>query len=371
VVRPARNSLTRDEVHTILQEARKFKRTVNLTGTELRGDFSGLDFTTKTRNKSGGFLSAMLDVDFRHAKLNDCTFRLVDLACANLRGADLTSANLVEANLYCALLEGSCLKNADLRGSNLHSAELQNTNVEGANFAGARFGETRIGAVDLSGALGLDEAVHRKPSAVGPDTLHLTARGLSSKPAHARRSVLRFLRNAGFDDDLLSIVRSWIGSPVEFYSIFLSHSSLDKEFARKLYADLRSLGVNCWLDEREILPGDNILESVDSAIKVWDKFVLVCSRNSLTARTGWWVEQELERAFAKERELRRSNGVTESVLIPITLDDFVFRRWNSRFRASVLDKKVGDFTGWRDGELYSEAVASLQNAIDLARGKAL
>jgi hypothetical protein len=138
-----------------------------------------------------------------------------------------------------------------------------------------------------------------------------------------------------------------------------------------LYADLRSLGVNCWLDEREILPGDNILESVDSAIKVWDKFVLVCSRNSLTARTGWWVEQELERAFAKERELRRSNGVTESVLIPITLDDFVFRRWNSRFRASVLDKKVGDFTGWRDGELYSEAVASLQNAIDLARGKAL
>jgi hypothetical protein len=61
---------------------------------------------------------------------------------------------------------------------------------------------------------------------------------------------------------------------------------LDKEFARRLYAGLRTVGVNCWFDEKEIVPGDNILKLVDQGIKVWDKLLLVCSRNSLSSKTG-------------------------------------------------------------------------------------
>ena len=44
-----------------------------------------------------------------------------------------------------------------------------------------------------------------------------------------------------------------------------------------------------------------LLDLVDQGIKVWDKLVLVCSKNSLSTKTGWWVEQEVERALAKER----------------------------------------------------------------------
>ena len=336
-----------------------------LSGQRMWGDYSGVDFTSSFWSEAGPFTSEILGADFRNAKLRKCNFERADLASANLRGTDLRHANLSNANLYTALLEGANLTGADLTSSNLISAELQDVVVEGTNFAGAKFGQTSIGGVDLSGAVGLDEAVHRMESAIGPDTLRITARGLSGRPEHVQRSVMQFLSNAGFAEDMLAIFRSWIGRPVEFYSVFLSHSSLDKEFARKLYADLRHLGVNCWFDEKQILPGDNIMEFVDRGVKTWEKFILVCSQNSLSPRTGWWVEQELERAFVKERELRSSEAGTNSVLIPITIDDFVFHGWTSRFRASVLDKHVGDFRGWKNSQLYSEALERLQQAINL------
>jgi len=334
------------------------------------GDYSGVDFTSRFESKFGPFTSEILGADFRHAKLAGCNFSRADLASACLRAADLRGARLTGANLYTTLLEGANLTDADLSSCNLQSAELQSVTVERTNFAGARFGFTAIGGVDLSGALGLDESMHTNPSPIGGDTLRLTAAGLGRQPEYTRRAVVTFLRNAGMHDEVLSVFRSWVGTPIEFYSVFLSHSSLDKEFARKLYADLRALGVNCWFDEKQILPGDNILEFVDQGIKSWEKFVLVCSQHSLSRKTGWWVEQELERAFAKEREFRRLRRKDDSVLIPITIDDFVFEKWDSRFKASVVDKHVGDFRNWRDPQLYSEALDRLRGAIDQARGRA-
>ena len=125
-------------------------------------------------------------------------------------------------------------------------------------------------------------------------------------PESTRGPVFRFLANSGIDEELLAIVRSWIGKPIEFYSVFLSHSSLDKIFARKLYADLRSVGVDCWFDEEQILPGDNILDLVDQGIRIWDKLILLCSEASLSVRSGWWIEQEIESALAKERQPGRT-----------------------------------------------------------------
>ena len=178
--------------------------------------------------------------------------------------------------------------------------------------------------------------------------------------------VFRFLANSGVDEELLSVVRAWVGKPIEFHSVFLSHSSLDKAFARRLYSDLRNVGVNCWFDEKQILPGDSILDLVDHGIKVWDKLLLVCSRNSLSRTTGWWVEQEVERALAKERTLRRG-GEAGSTLIPITIDDYVFDGWDSKFKASVVDKHVGDFRHWRTPDAYATAFERLRMALDASR----
>jgi len=220
--------------------------------------------------------------------------------------------------------------------------------------------------VDLSGAINLDQAVHYRPSSISSSTLRLTAVGLANLPEAARRSVFTFLSNSGVDEELLATVRTWIGKPIEFYSVFLSHSSLDKVFARRLYSDLRIAGVNCWFDEKQILAGDNILDFVDHGIKIWDKLILVCSEGSLALRTGWWIEQEIERALAKERKFRSSDP-TFSVLVPITLDDFVFDRWENRFKATVLEKHVGDFRHWHNSQEYTTALERLIKALDLSR----
>jgi hypothetical protein len=73
-----------------------------------------------------------------------------------------------------------------------------------------------------------------RPGLISSRTLRLTAAGLANMPEPARRPVFTFLLNSGIDEELLSTVRTWIGTPIEFHSVFLSHSSLDKAFARKL-----------------------------------------------------------------------------------------------------------------------------------------
>lgn len=363
--KPHLRSLTRQEVAERLQAERNAGRTPNLCRMRMWGDYSGLDFTSEFANESA-FTSEILGADFRNARLRGCNFSRADLASANLRGTDLSNSDLSGANLYTALLEEANLRNASFKNSNLISAELQSVQVAGADFSGARFGRTSIGDVDLSGAFNLDQAVHYRPSSISSRTLRLTAAGLANMPELTRRLVFSFLANSGVDEELLATVRTWIDKPIEFWSVFLSHSSIDKLFARKLYADLRLAGVNCWFDEKQILPGDNILDFVDQGIRLWDKVILVCSENSLSARSGWWVEQEIERALAKERKLR-SNGSALSVLVPITLDDYVFDTWKSRFKASVIDKHVGDFRQWHKTDEYSLAFERLIKALDLSR----
>jgi len=356
-VRFPRN-LNRKQVEAVLRNAARQKQVPVLMGKSMRGlDLSGIDF----RN---GLLSG---ADFRGTRLVGCRFSDADVVCANLRGTNLTSAVMVRTNLYNALFQGAVMSGTDLRYANLFSAELQDVQLEHADVAGARFGQTAIGGVDLSQILGLDKVIHVRPSLIGSDTLRLTANGLRDQREARQSEVFSFLRKAGVEEEFLSIMRTWIGKAVEFYSVFLSHSSLDNEFSTKLYEDLRSVGVNCWFDEKEIVPGDHILGRIDRAIRLWDKLILVCSKNSLSPKTGWWVEQELERALEKERELREKLNRIVPVLIPIRLDDYVFEKWSNSYKSSVTQRHIGDFRNWRNSQDYIEAFEKLRTAIDMSR----
>ncbi len=74
-------------------------------------------------------------------------------------------------------------------------------------------------------------------------------------------------------------------------SAFLSHSSEDHEFVRRLAADLRRDGVRVWVDEAEIKVGDSILDKISQGIAEADFLVVMLSEASAGSR---WVQAELK-----------------------------------------------------------------------------
>ena len=363
--RATRAQLSRSDFEEELAIARKEKRAPELRGFAKDVDLSGLDLTSPYKSPYGPHSAVYIGINLSGANMRNCNLERCDFANAELGAADLSGSNLRGANLYGVRFAFATLNGANLSGSNLLEALFFQTSLVNTVFRNASFGYTTIVDTDLSSTIDLAAVDHHRPSAIDSPSLRLTASRLADEPEFRRQDFFRFLSGGGLDEEFIPIVRTWIGQPVEYHSLFISHSSFDKDFARKIYRDLRALGVSCWLDEKEILPGDYILEEVDRGIKLWDRLLLVCSRNSLGPTTGWWVEQELERALAKERDFRRS-GIQAGTLVPVTIDDYVFTEWQSQYRATVLERKIGDFRG-ADTQAYANSLNKLVTALNRDR----
>lgn len=71
---------------------------------------------------------------------------------------------------------------------------------------------------------------------------------------------------------------------------FISHSSNDKVFALRLATDLRMrAGIDAWLDQWEVNPGDKIPERLEAGISEAGIFVLILSPDSVNSP---WVDWE-------------------------------------------------------------------------------
>jgi hypothetical protein len=93
--------------------------------------------------------------------------------------------------------------------------------------------------------------------------------------------------------------------------------------------------------------GAKILDTLDEAIRLRDKVLLVLSEASIASD---WVEDEVTKAFAEER-LR--GGV---VLFPVRLDDVVFAT-NEAWALKLRDNRnIGDFRAWKDHDAYQTAL---------------
>ncbi len=76
--------------------------------------------------------------------------------------------------------------------------------------------------------------------------------------------------------------------------VFISHSSADKPFVRKLKSDLNLNGIETWLDEDELLPGDSLLDKLNSALESSSHFMIILSPIAVESD---WVKYELENAL--------------------------------------------------------------------------
>src|SRR3712207_2105084 len=93
------------------------------------------------------------------------------------------------------------------------------------------------------------------------------------------------------------------------------------------------------------------MRSIDEAVRVYDKLIVICSEQSLNAPA---VIREIERALQKEDDLARQ-GKEGEVLFPIRLDDYIFTNWEHHRKADVTAKNVGDFRRWKNHDDYRNA----------------
>ncbi len=140
---------------------------------------------------------------------------------------------------------------------------------------------------------------------------------------------------AGVPEDFIRYMKSLAGNPIEFYSCFISYSSQDDDFARRLHADLQQNKVRCWFAPEDLKIGEKFRTRIAESIRVYDKLMVILTEHSLASP---WVEEEVEAALEKERKQRG-----KLVLFPIRLDDAVMntdQAWAASLRRT---RHIGDF----------------------------
>lgn len=80
---------------------------------------------------------------------------------------------------------------------------------------------------------------------------------------------------------------------------FICHASEDKAEAIQLATDLRSNGIDAWIDFWEIQPGDSLRQKIEQGIDGAKFFIALVSEAS---KDKPWVNQELDAAFIKKME---------------------------------------------------------------------
>ncbi len=175
-----------------------------------------------------------------------------DLSHANLENkklceADFHITNFYKANLFNTNLSGAFLHRgnftkADISKANLHGAYLGYADFTGASLAGANQFQARLREcvfinTNLSGVIGLETCVHQGPSTIDHRTLEISG-----------ELPLKFLRGCGLPDYIDNAAVLY-GDNSRFYSCFISYSSEDEDFSKRLHADLQDSGVH-FLEDR-------------------------------------------------------------------------------------------------------------------------
>ncbi|HKP02538.1 MAG TPA: toll/interleukin-1 receptor domain-containing protein [Chthoniobacterales bacterium] len=323
----------------------------DLSGTNLCG--ANLDRANlEGANLSGAKLRSanLRDANLRDANLSSADLGNAHLMDARLGGADLSGADLSGADLWDADLYDSDLRNANLRGAELSGTKFDATMLEGADFQGAHAMLTIFTGCDLSKVKHLTLVYHTAPSAIGIDTIYESKGNIPES----------FLRDCGVPESFITQMYSLVGAEdgIQFYSCFISYSGKDEDFAKRLHGKMRDAHLRVWFAPEDIQGGKKLHEQIETAIRFYDKLLVVLSQASLQSE---WVMDELRKGFKAERDTGKRK------LFPVRLIDYeTLERWECRDSLSGKDLAeevrqyfIPDFSNWKDHDQFEAAFARL------------
>jgi hypothetical protein len=321
----------------------------------------GLTFWNKLRVEHNYAHLSMPQINLSGWNLIGYDLRFIDFSNANLSRAQLTGANLTGCNFTCA----------DLSHAHLREAFLVGTNFQYTNLTGTHFNMTRFLNTCIHDCLGLDECDHQGTSMMDQGTLinshnipnnFLYGVGLVDWEIEAAKLKNMSLTSQELNNVLKHIYEHHSTNPDKYYKCFISYSREEKKFADFLYRKLRDWGIQCWMDQHSILPGNDIRDEISQGINSRDKVILCCSKASLNS---YWVNIEIDKALAKEENLWKEYGKRELALISLNLDDYVFK-WNSSRANELTRRHIEDVTNWRRSpKKIDHAIQRLEKSLSI------
>lgn len=144
-------------------------------------------------------------------------------------------------------------------------------------------------------------------------------------------------------------------------SAFISYGGPDAAIAEAIESELSADGITTWLFSKDAVPGEKLHRTMADGVNQHDRVILLCSKHSLV-RPG--VLNEIERVLEKEARMGGSD-----VLIPLTIDDFVFQDWQpvrkdiaEQVRSRVI-ARLPDFTA--EPAEFRKTIANVKKALKL------
>ena len=120
--------------------------------------------------------------------------------------------------------------------------------------------------------------------------------------------------------------------------MFLSYSSIDRAFCRRLKNDLEALGGEVWLDEQQIKPGKDFLTLIAAGMAQCEYLIVVLSTNSINSE---WVKLELEFSLRHQTEAKICiiPIILEKVLVPDSIKTIDYIDFSCSYEGGLRDFK--------------------------------
>jgi hypothetical protein len=136
--------------------------------------------------------------------------------------------------------------------------------------------------------------------------------------------------------------------------VFISHATEDKfSFVLPFATELRSNGIDAWVDQWEINAGDSLIQKIfEEGIRSASAIVIVLSKISVTKR---WVKEELDAALVKriDHATRLIPLIIEDCEVPVALRATKWVRYDNDVKNVVAEVLRAVFGGSVKPELGS------------------